>query len=405
MVAASAELLGVIGMCGDLGLDVKGEVYADSAAALGISNRTGVGKVRHLRIQSLWVQEVRSTGRLAYKKVLGTLNPSDVLTKHVPGDLLDCHLKTLGFEIRGGRADAAPNLDSITSEQVFEWIEVDEGPADAQGETVTGRSRKKVSFDKVVSFRGISTAGLNRPTRDARKTKSTGLHKVCKNWADATDEERGVDCIDVDHEFNPDHDHGHDYENDFQGDFDWHEVFLASDATSESDARLRGEGEASVVMGPASISKSRNTSKVLIYNMSIVSDPLRCRRWSCSVVCVQRWLDRHKGSLKRDNISSMASNLASTVGAKGEREILYSHAHIISYERRPSNGHRRTPDRIAPHDRRERNRVIVLLHTRMRDVTQAQRGESNTHARSRRSATISDCRPPTSIVRARLKSI
>ena len=85
MVAASAELLGVIGMCGDLGLDVKGEVYADSAAALGISNRTGVGKVRHLRIQSLWVQEVRSTGRLAYEKVLGTLNPSDVLTKHVPG--------------------------------------------------------------------------------------------------------------------------------------------------------------------------------------------------------------------------------------------------------------------------------------------------------------------------------
>ena len=299
--------------------------------------------------------------------MLGTLNPSDVLTKHVPGDLLDCHLKTLGFEIRGGRADAAPNLDSITSEQVFEWIEVDEGPADAQGETVTGRSRKKVSFDKVVSFRGISTAGLNRPTRDARKTKSTGLHKVCKNWADATDEERGVDCIDFDYEFNPDHDHGHNYENEFQGDFDWHEVVLASDATSESDARLRGEGEASVVMGPASISKSRNTSKVLIYNMSIVSDPLRCRR-SCFVVCVQHWLDRHKGSLKRDNISSMVFNLAKAVDAKGEREILYSHAHVILYQRRDSNEHRRTLDRAALCDRRAHDRVTVMLHTRVRGI-------------------------------------
>ena len=68
MVAASAETLGVIGLCEDLGMRMMGEILADSSAALGISNRTGVGKVRHLRIQALWVQEVRSTGRLGYKK-------------------------------------------------------------------------------------------------------------------------------------------------------------------------------------------------------------------------------------------------------------------------------------------------------------------------------------------------
>ena len=117
-VATSAEVLGVISLCRDLGAEVGGEVNVDSSAALGIAQRAGYGKVRHLRIHSLWVQEVRSTGRLSYKKVLGTLNPSDVLTKHVPGDLLDAHLRTLGLEIRGGRAESAPSLDSLVVERI-----------------------------------------------------------------------------------------------------------------------------------------------------------------------------------------------------------------------------------------------------------------------------------------------
>ena len=84
MVAASAEVLGTIGFCQDTGLNMTGLIFADSSAALGISNRAGSGKVCHLRIQALWVQEFCSTGRLACKKVFGTLSPSDVLTKHVP---------------------------------------------------------------------------------------------------------------------------------------------------------------------------------------------------------------------------------------------------------------------------------------------------------------------------------
>ena len=59
MVAASAETLAMIAYCRDLGIAVGGEVYADSAAALGISNRAGIGKVRHLRTQGMWIQEVR----------------------------------------------------------------------------------------------------------------------------------------------------------------------------------------------------------------------------------------------------------------------------------------------------------------------------------------------------------
>ena len=115
MVAASAESLAVIGYAQDLGVKFEGEVFTDSSAALGITHRAGIGKVRHLRTQGLWVQEVRATNRLKYLKVLGSKNPADVLTKHVPAELLGRHLEATGMAATGGRAAAAPELHSVES--------------------------------------------------------------------------------------------------------------------------------------------------------------------------------------------------------------------------------------------------------------------------------------------------
>ena len=183
MVAASAEVLGTIGLCRDLGMQMSGEILADSSAALGITNRAGSGKVRHLRIQALWVQEVKSTGRLGYKKVLGTLNPSDVLTKHVPGDLLDAHLRTLGMEVRGGRSDVAPTLDSVIVEYLCDWVE-------ATKDEPKKKKKKfglKVRFNEDVLCRNIPATGRQLPTGHARKTRCT--------WADTKDEECGIDSV------------------------------------------------------------------------------------------------------------------------------------------------------------------------------------------------------------------
>ena len=95
MVSASAEALAMVAYGRDVGLDLKCELYCDSSAALGIAQRAGIGKVRHLRTQGLWVQEVRVAGRIAYRKVLGTKNPADLLTKHMTADLTRQHLATL----------------------------------------------------------------------------------------------------------------------------------------------------------------------------------------------------------------------------------------------------------------------------------------------------------------------
>ena len=110
-------------------------MYADSSAALGISQRIGIGKVRHLRTQSLWVQETRVTGRLSYKKVLGTKNPADILTKHVPSDLLNRHLETVRAVVVAGRAESAPELNTV--ESCIEWYLEDESDEEIVKDKVT----------------------------------------------------------------------------------------------------------------------------------------------------------------------------------------------------------------------------------------------------------------------------
>ena len=59
MVAASAETLAIAAYARDPCIDLQCELYCDSAAALGITQRAGIGKARHLHAQCLWVQEVR----------------------------------------------------------------------------------------------------------------------------------------------------------------------------------------------------------------------------------------------------------------------------------------------------------------------------------------------------------
>ena len=100
----------------------QGEVQTFSSAALGIARRCCIGKVRHLRTQASWVQETNLTGRLSYHKVLGTNNPADALTKHVPAELRCRHVDAMGAEFRGGRAETVTELNSVALELVQRFL-------------------------------------------------------------------------------------------------------------------------------------------------------------------------------------------------------------------------------------------------------------------------------------------
>ena len=57
MVKASCETLGILNMTRDFGKGYKGAIHADSSAALGICKRKGSGKLRHISVGLLWIQE------------------------------------------------------------------------------------------------------------------------------------------------------------------------------------------------------------------------------------------------------------------------------------------------------------------------------------------------------------
>ena len=82
----------------------------DSKAAQSFVARRGLGRMRHIEVRDLWLQEQVRSGKVKVEKVLGTENAADILTKHVPPDTVDRHICSLGVHRQTGRADSAPAL-------------------------------------------------------------------------------------------------------------------------------------------------------------------------------------------------------------------------------------------------------------------------------------------------------
>ena len=78
LVKAATEALGMQALPRDIGWELRIEIFVDSTTAKSIANRSGVGKVRRLETNILWVQEALKNKRVALKKVCGLTNPSNI---------------------------------------------------------------------------------------------------------------------------------------------------------------------------------------------------------------------------------------------------------------------------------------------------------------------------------------
>ena len=81
IVKAGSNALGLKGMLADVSVDVQITVCTDSSAAKGIASRRGLGKVRHMEAQTMWIQQRIRNNDLDLYKVPGENNPADILTK------------------------------------------------------------------------------------------------------------------------------------------------------------------------------------------------------------------------------------------------------------------------------------------------------------------------------------
>ena len=77
----AAESEGVLSLLRDFGLDASLKLRSDASAAIGITQRLGLGKVRHLSVADLWAQERARAGSLRVVKIDGHDNPADLMTK------------------------------------------------------------------------------------------------------------------------------------------------------------------------------------------------------------------------------------------------------------------------------------------------------------------------------------
>ena len=93
-VKGASEGLGFQSACPDLEIRFQ----QPSSACKGICQRTGLEKVRHLRLQHL-----TRKGRTMVKEVPGQLNPADVMTKYLSGEKTISDMEKLGFAAQEGR--------------------------------------------------------------------------------------------------------------------------------------------------------------------------------------------------------------------------------------------------------------------------------------------------------------
>ena len=85
-------------------------MYVDASAALAIAKRKGAGKLRHIHVSALWIQDVQDREGATYMKVLGTANPADLMTKYLARVKRDGALDKMSQVVQEGRAKSSLDI-------------------------------------------------------------------------------------------------------------------------------------------------------------------------------------------------------------------------------------------------------------------------------------------------------
>ena len=107
------EVIGIRTMCEEWGMsraEQTSDLFADASAALSIAKRQGAGKMRHINVKSLWLQEKTLQEELTYEKIRGEENPADGLTKYVRQELAERYAGVVGLRFSADRAQGSLQL-------------------------------------------------------------------------------------------------------------------------------------------------------------------------------------------------------------------------------------------------------------------------------------------------------
>ena len=99
LVKGTAQTKGLISLMADFGVRLDAVVCSDASAAISIVHRQGLGKMRHVEVQYLWVQGEIAEKRLRVLKVPTKENIGDLMTKALNQEFIAKHLKAMSIHI------------------------------------------------------------------------------------------------------------------------------------------------------------------------------------------------------------------------------------------------------------------------------------------------------------------
>ena len=96
-VKGMSEGLGMRSLVSDIGLRLDVVVCTDSDACRGTCQRTGIGRLKHVEVETLWAQEVVRNQRVQLERENGSTNVADLMTKYLSRSRIDALLTLMGF--------------------------------------------------------------------------------------------------------------------------------------------------------------------------------------------------------------------------------------------------------------------------------------------------------------------
>ena len=82
----------------ELGWNYELKIQVDANATIGKLHRRGLGKLRHVEVEELWLQQEISKKKISIQKVKGTENTADIGTKPVKRETSEYLMNKMGFE-------------------------------------------------------------------------------------------------------------------------------------------------------------------------------------------------------------------------------------------------------------------------------------------------------------------
>ena len=108
IIKGASQAMGLRSMMNDLGWKANIRVLTDATTGKSIASRRGLGKLRHIDVSNLWIQEQVMKGAMSVIKVKNIHNSADIGTKHLPRQEMENCLEQMDFHFALGRSEVAP---------------------------------------------------------------------------------------------------------------------------------------------------------------------------------------------------------------------------------------------------------------------------------------------------------